>query len=303
MSLLRVLFFGNHTVGVEALRTLCVHVQVVGVVAHPNDPEDGVRYDSVYDCARAAGIPVIRGRGNSRQVHEFSVGAFADLFWVTDYRYLLPSSLVSMAPLGAINLHPSLLPRYRGRAPINWAILHGETQLGLTAHFIAAGIDDGDIILQKSFELSKDEDVGDALNKLMPLYRHITSEVIRGFIENRGVQRFRQVPDGRTEFPARRPEDGEIDWSNSAFSILNLIRAVARPYPGAFTFLEGKKIHLWKAALSQQSTSAPSGQVFDLHGGRPVVSCGSGALLMCEFSDESSAEVLVRVGDRFGDHS
>ena len=303
MSPLRVLFFGNHTVGVEALRTLSDHVYVAGVVAHPSDPEDGVRYDSVYEFAQKAGIPVIRGRGKNNLVHEFAANSAADLFWVTDYRYLLPTSLVSMAPLGAVNLHPSLLPRYRGRAPLNWAILQGETQLGLTAHFIADGVDEGDIILQKSFELSSDEDVGDALDNLLPLYRQITNEVIEGFVANRQVQRIPQMSDGQSAYAARRPEDGKVDWSKPAVTILNLVRAVTRPYPGAFTFLGGRKIQIWKAALSQRSLLGQPGQLIDLNGGRPVVRCGSGALEIVECSDEGSGDLMFKVGDCFGNPS
>ena len=137
---MRIAFLGNHTVGVRALGTLASAVDVVAVVAHPPDPEDGVRYESVFEFAKKHGLPAIRGKPGQTHVRELLQEASPELIWVTDYRYLLPIELIDQARLGAVNLHPSLLPRYRGRAPVNWAILHGESELGLTAHFIDEGM-------------------------------------------------------------------------------------------------------------------------------------------------------------------
>src|SRR5262245_39304488 len=133
---MRVLFLGNHTVGTKTLAAIAETETVVGVVAHPEDPEDGVRYESVYGLALSRGWKVLRGGGKDTKVDEFIRQAKPDLLWITDFRYLLPAPLLNIAPLGVVNLHPSLLPKYRGRAPINWAILKGETTLGLTAHYV-----------------------------------------------------------------------------------------------------------------------------------------------------------------------
>ena len=142
---MRLLFFGNHTVGVRALAAAAELTEVVGVVAHPPDPEDGLRYESVADFATAQGWPVLRAVGRDAGVAAFVAAQRPDVIWITDYRYLLPAAVVALAPLGAINLHPSLLPKYRGRAPVNWAILHGESELGLTAHRVDDGMDTGDV--------------------------------------------------------------------------------------------------------------------------------------------------------------
>ncbi len=140
-SSLRILFLGNHTVGVRTIDTLRLHSNLVGIVAHPEDPEDGVRYESVFCEAKKTGIPAIRAAGTSPALKEFIKSICPDLIWVVDYKYLLSKEIIDLAPMGAINFHPSLLAAYRGRASINWAIFRGESRLGLTAHYIDKGMD------------------------------------------------------------------------------------------------------------------------------------------------------------------
>src|SRR5262245_59258959 len=113
---MRVLFLGNHTVGIRALETIGDMAEVVGVVAHPPDPEDGVRYLSVYDYALQREWKTVRCGGKESGLAGFIKDACPDLIWITDYRYLLPASVLSLPPLRVVNLHPSLLPEYRGRA-------------------------------------------------------------------------------------------------------------------------------------------------------------------------------------------
>ncbi|MES2661923.1 MAG: methionyl-tRNA formyltransferase [Pseudomonadota bacterium] len=251
---MRILFLGNHTVGVESLKALQQCAEVVGVIAHPVDPEDGMRYESVYDYAKKNKLDVIRGTPKETVTYNFTVQKKPDLIFVADYRYLLPALFLNVAHLGTINLHPSLLPKYRGRAPINWAILQGEHQLGLTAHFIEEGMDTGDIIAQLTFEINANEDVGDALQKLYPLYAEISQQVIQDFQKN-SVTRLPQNHQAATHYPRRKPEDGLINWNSKATDILNLIRAVAIPYPGAFTFLNNEKVIIWRAHLNEKLES------------------------------------------------
>jgi methionyl-tRNA formyltransferase len=293
----KVAFLGNHTVGVTALATIAQTDEVVGVIAHPFDPEDGVRYQSVFDFAKTRGWPVIRGKGRDSSVEDFLQYVAPDLIWVTDYRYLLPSSVLAKAKLGAVNLHPSLLPAYRGRAPINWAILEGETLLGLTAHFIDAGMDSGDIVAQIPFELAESEDVGDALDKLYPIYEAVTHEVLQAF----RTARINRIPqDERKAFtrPARRPGDGLIDWNQSSAQVCNLVRAVAAPYPGAFTYLDRNKVTVWRAvrALNQKQESTPGEVIGFDSAGNPIVRCADTAIVLTEFE----AYRQVAIGDYLG---
>ncbi|MEX6780121.1 methionyl-tRNA formyltransferase [Limnospira fusiformis] len=296
---MKIAFFGNHTVGVEVLSTLMELTRVVGVVAHPPDPEDGHRYQSVYEFSQQNKLTVIRGKPSDLEIFSFIEGAEPDLIWVTDYRYLLPPRFLQIAPLGAINLHPSLLPKYRGRASINWAIINGESELGLTAHFIDEGIDSGDIILQEKFELKPDEDIQDALTKLMPLYRSVTRQVIQYF-QLGSVPRYPQNESLAISFPSRKPKDGKIDWGQSAEKVCNLIRAVTYPYPGAFSFLRGTKVLIWKATVVKSQTVQIPGTVLAFKGDSPIVMCGHDALVLEQFElvEQDTAKILFE--DKLG---
>ena len=123
---MNVIFFGNHTVGVSVLKVLLKEVNVEGVVSHPSDPEDGIKYESVYDFSLSNNLNAIRGKGSDKKIVNFVTTKSPDLIWVTDYRYLLPKKIFTVPKYGSINMHPSLLPKYRGRASLNWAIINGE---------------------------------------------------------------------------------------------------------------------------------------------------------------------------------
>ena len=293
---MRVVFLGNHTVGVRVLQAMSEAAEVVGVVAHPADPEDGVRYESVFDLARERGWNVIRGNGREVRLLDFIWAARPDLLWITDFRYLLSREVLALAPLGAVNLHPSLLPAYRGRAAINWAILNGETRLGLTAHFVDEGIDSGEIIEQVSYELRDDEDVGDALNILYPLYISLTENIL-AYFQSGTVPRTLQDQGRATVFPARRPEDGVIDWKQSARSIFNLVRAVAAPYPGAFTTINGRRVTVWKARIAAEAgASFAPGSVVAVEKGEIAVQCGAGVLVLTRTEGADALSAGCRLG-------
>lgn len=297
---MRVLFLGNHTVGTETLDALRRWATVVAVVAHPPDPEDGVAYASVRQAACEASLPVLQATGKDPALPEFVAAHRPELLWITDYRYLLPKALIDLARLGAVNLHPSLLPRYRGRASINWAILQGETELGLSAHFVDAGMDTGDIIAQERYTLALDQDVGDALQLLYPLYRRLTATVM-GFFHAGHVPRRPQDHSLATAFPRRRPEDGRIDWRAPVRDVFNLVRAVARPYPGAFGSVSGRPVMVWKAspATEELFDAVVPGTVLPDDGQGPRVRCADGALRLLDLDDTALGGDGLRPGLRF----
>lgn len=297
-SELRVLFLGNHTVGVRTMHVLSREAKLVGVVAHPEDPEDGVRYESVFSAAQALGVPVLRVSGKSTELEPFLFKVKPDLLWIADYRYLLPESILKLSPMGAVNLHPSLLPKYRGRAPINWAILNGETEIGLTAHFVDLGMDTGDIIAQERICLSRYEDVGVALARLYPLYESVTSNVIAG-LRDSTIVRKTQDHSNSTSFPARKPQDGQINWTTEAEGIHNLIRAVAPPYPGAFTFLGGDKIQILRSKPSMADSCRPPGTILECSNDGVLVACGKGSLLIIEMKYSVRIFNKIQEGSKF----
>lgn len=290
---MRVVFLGNHNVGLEALQSIGERAEIVGVVAHPPDPEDGVRYASVHDYAQGQGWNVRRISGKSPELPRWIRECRPELIWVTDYRYLLRADVLSLAPLGAVNLHPSLLPKYRGRASINWAILHGETTLGLTAHFIDEGMDTGDIIEQIPFELAEDQDVGDALRILYPFYRTLTARVIDAFLAGPVAGRPQDHREA-TAFPRRTPEEGRIDWERPANQVRNLIRAVAHPYPGAFSTLDGRTLTAWKASIADlDSMAAASGTILEVRPEGVVVQCRPGSILLTRYDLDAAGDSSV----------
>ena len=284
---LKVIFLGNHTVGVRTLRVLASYANVVGVVAHPSDPEDGHAYESVFQTANKLKLPVIRASGRSDEVKSFISRFMPDIIWITDYKYILPTSILKIPRIGTINLHPSLLPKYRGRAPINWAIINGEKNLGLTAHWVDGGMDTGDIIYQYAYELSQQEDVSDALKKLYPLYEEITETIIKELASSKRINATRQNHAVSSSFPKRSPKDGKINWEQSAINIWNLVRAVAPPYPGAFGELNGGTIYIHKISSilpfgkdSYSPGSIVSGSISD---SEIVISCGDGNIVVTNF--------------------
>jgi len=295
----RVVFLGNHTVGVTALQALLsCGAEVSAVVAHPEDEEDGVRYASVYDFARRRNLNTARLAGSDAGLETFIANARPDLIWITDYRYLVGDAVIALAPAGAVNLHPSLLPRYRGRAPINWAIINGETRLGLTAHFVDDGMDSGDIIEQVGFYLERDEDVGVALERLIPLYDRMSRSVFGAFLTGK-VVRAPQDHSLATVYPRRTPEDGVIDWAQDAERVRDFVRALARPYPGAFAFLRGERCSIWRAtAAYSDAGNAPAaapGTVISADRDGFRVQAGEGCVDVSEFSP---ANCRPQPGDR-----
>jgi len=295
------MLLANHTVGVRALMALRACADVCAVVAHPPDVEDGVRYLSVYEHARQAGLRVERLHGRDPRLIELLERCQPDLLLCVDYRYLLPAEAFRRDGLVAINLHPGLLPQYRGRAPLNWAILNGETELGLTAHVIDEGVDSGDIVLQERFALAESEDVGDALKKLYPRYARMVSRLVALACVG-SMPRTPQNHARATVYPRRRPEDGEIDWSQPARAVHRLVRAVAAPYPGAFTHINGQRLTVWKASPCP-GDGGLAGSVVSAEETGFVVNCGDGALKVSRWSVEGVVgdACAPRTGEVFAD--
>lgn len=287
----RVVFLGNHTVGVRTIRAIADVATVAGVVAHPPDPEDGVRYESVYDHAKQAGWDLTRRKPADDGFTDWIANRNPDLLWITDYRYIVPPEVLEVPPLGAVNLHPSLLPKYRGRASVNWAIIEGEDEIGLTAHFAEEDVDAGDIIAQERVPIRSDEDISDALEKLYPLYDSLTRRVLKYFQQG-DVPRTAQNEDEATYYPARHPEDGEINWAASAEDIRNLVRAVTRPYPGAFTFADGYKLMVWAGEIVDGFKGEEPGTVVAAEK-TPVVACGDGGIRITDWTWDGEPGELV----------
>lgn len=306
--------FAYHAIGFECLRCLIeAGEDIVAVVTHEDDPEEQIWFPSVAELARAHGLPVYTPTNPNEAAFVGRIRALSpNLIFSFYYRLLLSDELLAVSSLGGINLHGSLLPRYRGRCPVNWVLIHGESETGVTLHYMVAKADAGDIIAQKRVAIDFSDTAFTLSGKLTMAAAELLKETYP--LIKRGVApRIPQDPTYATKFGGRRPQDGKIDWRNSALCIYNLVRAVTHPYPGAFSFWVGKKIYIWKAVPegrnSQVDPDLPGTiQAEDERG--VVVTTGEGLLRMVraqfEGGEEMAAnELVVRygipVGARFGE--
>ncbi len=247
---MRAVVFAYHDVGVNCLKALLqagIHVNLV--VPHQDDPNENVWFGSVAKLCQEKNIPYITPSANELNALTPTIQALSpDYILSFYYRHMIPAPLLACAKIAALNMHGSLLPRYRGRAPVNWAILHGETQTGATPHIMEAKPDAGDIVGQVAVDIGPDETATDVFSKVsgaaVEVIQHALPELLNGH-----VPRKPNVLDQGSYFGGRKPADGQIHWDQTAQQVHNLIRAAATPYPGAFTEFQGQTMILAKSSL------------------------------------------------------
>lgn len=265
----------------------------MAVVTHRDDPAETLWFGSVAELAGAHGIPV-------QTPEDPNVPAFVeevrrlrpDLLFSFYYRRLLSPAILAVPPLGAINLHGSLLPKYRGRAPVNWVLVRGETTSGVTLHYMDARADHGDIIAQRAVPITIEDTALTLSRKLTAAARSLLAETYPRIVAGK-APRIPQDDGAATTFGRRTPADGRIDWSRSAWQIYNLIRAVTRPFPGAFTFWGARKLFLWSARPpGGRACEAPPGTILGAgEGGALEVATGDGILEVTGMQAEGGPEM------------
>ncbi len=224
---------------------------VVLVATHADDPAETRWFDSVADLARGHGVePVVFGEAGGAAALARVRAAAPDLIFSFYYRDLLPAPLLQAARLGAFNMHGSLLPRYRGRAPVNWAVVNGETRTGATLHVMTEKADAGDIVDQEAVVIGPDDTALDVQRRVTAAAMEILGRRLEDVKAGRAPRR-PQNEALATTFPRRRPEDGRIEWSKKASEeVHNLVRAVTHPYPGAFSDVLGAgRVTIWKTRV------------------------------------------------------
>ena len=221
------------------------------------------------------------------------------------YRNLLPDAILRTAPLGAYNLHGSLLPAYRGRAPVNWMLVNGEREAGVTLHHMVARADAGDIVGQREVAIDDSDTALTLYRKLVPLGVALLTEMHPLIVAGRAPRRAQDLSRG-SYFGRRRPEDGRIDWRWPARRIFNLVRAVTHPYPGAFCWLNGRKLFVWESRIAAEAgqRGAPGEIVSTAGGGAVEVAAGEGSLLIARMQfdgapEGAAAEVLSEILSEF----
>jgi methionyl-tRNA formyltransferase len=248
---IRALVFAYHNVGVGCIKALLdAGIQIELVVTHADDPHENIWFGSVAALCQERGIPYVQPEASDllELLPQFKKIA-PDYIFSFYYRYMITSDILATAGIAALNMHGSLLPKYRGRAPVNWAILHGETETGASLHIMEAKPDAGDIVGQVAVPIDPDEDATAVFAKVSNAAVEVMQAALPELLQGR-VPRTPNVLANGSYFGGRKPEDGRIHWNQSAKQVHDLIRAVAPPYPGAFTDWQGARMVIAKSKLN-----------------------------------------------------
>ncbi len=274
--------FAYHNVGVRCLQVLLAQgVDVRMVVTHRDNPQETIWFDSVADTAHAHGIPVITPTDPNLDSLVAQLAALQpDFIFSFYYRLMLKQPLLTLPPRGAYNMHGSLLPKYRGRAPVNWAVLHGEIETGATLHEMALKPDAGAILAQAAVPILPDDDAKTVFDKVTDAAQRALTQALPGLLDGSAPRTAQNLAQG-SYFGGRTAEDGRIRWEYrweyNTRAIHNLVRAVAPPYyPGAFFDIVGKRIRLWQTrVLNQAPFSPPSMRIVNF---QFLIDCPDGVL-------------------------
>lgn len=310
---MRIVFFGNADFGVPSLERLhSSSHQIVSVVTNPDKPQGRGRIPAPTSIKRRAidlGLPVIEAENlNAEEFYDNLIKLKGELFIVIAYR-ILPERIFSLPPRGTVNLHASLLPQYRGAAPIRWVLINGEKKTGVTTFIIEKKVDTGGIILQKETEIGETENYGELYQRLSRLGADAVLETVE--LIERGKASLRPQ-DHSLASPASKitKELCQLNWKEPAYKIVNLVRGLS-PQPGAFTYWRGKILKVLEArAENSASSTAVPGEILlaDSRQGF-LVQTGEGSLQILSLQLEgkskiSAAEFLrgyqVKKGEKFG---
>jgi methionyl-tRNA formyltransferase len=292
----RCVLFAYHEMGHDCLEALlALGALVVALFSHRDAPDEEIWWRSCGDLAHAHSIPTYFpdkiGTEEIAQVAALKPAVIYSFY----YRNLLPTELITLAPLGAYNLHGSLLPKYRGRAPVNWMLANGEREAGATLHHMVERADAGDIVAQRAIEITDDDTALTLYRKIVPIGAELIRQyhpLIASGTAPRGAQDLTQG----NYFGRRRPEDGRINWNWSARRIFNLVRAVTHPYPGAFGFIDGCKVLVWTSKIaSEDGVRGAAGTIVAEHSNGAIeVAAGTGSVILSRVQIENGAEGVPR---------
>ncbi len=299
---MRIVFMGTPDFSVGTLRALAeAGHQIVGVVSQPDKPRGrgkALAPTPVKEEALRLGLPVyqparVREEGFVQTLRELE----PDVIVVVAFGQIIPESILSLAPLGCINVHASLLPGYRGAAPIQWAVINGEEKSGVTIMRMDAGLDTGDMISRVEVPLSEEETGGSLFEKLSQAGARLLVETLPTLADGTAVYE-KQPSESPTDYAGMiRKEMGNLDWSMPAVKLERLIRGL-NPWPSAYTFLGGKTLKLWRARVEQSQSEASCGTVLSAGKGGLLVQTGDGALRILELQLEGKkrmdAEAFLR---------
>lgn len=274
---MKAILFAYHEIGAAALESMLRNnIDVVAVFTHRDDPAEGGWFRSVARLAADHDIPVHAPDNPNHplwteQIRELS----ADAIFSAHYRKMIGSQILDTCPGRCYNIHSSMLPKYRGRCPINWVLVNGETETGVTLHHMTPEADGGDIIAQQSTSITDDDTAATLTAKLVSATSTMLDATLDSIVRNMAPST-PQEGSKATTFPGRCAEDGLIDWSASATTIHNLVRAVTHPWPGAFTHAGDRKLCVWEVAVLPGAPGVEPGTILSVE---PLtIACSDGAI-------------------------
>jgi methionyl-tRNA formyltransferase len=300
----RAVVFAYHDVGVRCLRTLLARgVEVPLVLTHLDSPHENIWFDSVARHARWHGITVLTPEDpNLAPTVERIRALRPDFLFSFYYRAMLGAELLSLAARGAYNMHGSLLPKYRGRVPVNWAVLHGEQETGATLHAMVAKPDAGDIVDSQAVPILPDDTALEVFRKVTVAAEVALHRCLPALIDGSARLTPQNLAAG-SYFGRRTARDGAIDWQRGARAVHNLIRAVAPPYPAAYSEAQGMPLRILRSLPAAACDLRAEPPVLRWRDGSVYALCRDGALKLLEFElgdDVGSAEGFHR---RYGERS
>ncbi len=313
MPALRIVFMGTPQLACASLQALLAapEFQVVAIVTQPDRPkgrEMKLQPSPVKELALRVNLPMLQPeRARNEEFIEALRRAQPDLIAVAAYGQILPKSILDLPRFGCLNVHTSLLPKYRGAAPIQWAILNDERETGVTIMKMDAGLDTGDILAQEPTAIQAQDTSETLHDRLAKMGADLLARTIPDYAAGK-IQPRPQPAHGVSYAPKIKKHDGQIDWRQPARAIWNRVRGLV-PWPGAFTHLpeQPRLLKLWQAEVLEQR--GPPGQILQADKTGIIVGCGAGALRILALQREggrrlSAAEFLaghpMKPGDRLG---
>jgi methionyl-tRNA formyltransferase len=283
----RVVFLGSQEIGARCLEVILEQGhEVVGVGTFRPGPHEQWM-DDVARVVRDRGLPSLRGRrfrtrkaiGELRHCHP-------DILFAIGWRWILPPEILAIPPRGCLGIHGSLLPRLRGFAPVNWALIRDEPRTGPSLFYFDEGTDTGDLVGQRPFEITDEDDAASVRRRIADAAVGLLAEHLPGLAAGT-APRLPQPAGGATYGPRRRPEDGVIDWGWEPRRLFNWVRGLTRPYPGAIAAVGGRPVRVWRVRPAEAVDLAP-GELERRDDGRLLVGAGEGTVEILDASFEGA---------------
>jgi len=273
---MKAIVLAYHNIGCIGIKALLKNgFEIAAVFTHKDNPNENIWFDSVAELAASHGIPVYSPENVNHPIWVKKIETIApDILFSFYYRNMIGSNILNILPAGGLNLHGSLLPKYRGRCPVNWVLVNGETETGVTLHYMTPRPDDGDIVGQKKILISDTDTARTLHDKAAKAASDMLNDILPALREGK-ASRTPQDHSLSTYFGGRGPEDGKIDWHQDAADIRNLVRAVTRPYPGSFALMGQRKCIFWEVNVVKETGASPGTVLSD---DPLVIACGKNAI-------------------------